>query len=100
MQPLQHCQRLCKTPSYVVGKRLLTSAPSSAGTGGRAVGWWLLGCCGFVGGAVLVGGVTRLTESGLSMTQWHLVKGMKPPQSEQEWREEFERYKQFPEFKQ
>lgn len=84
----------------MVGKRLLTSAPSSAGTGGRAVGWWLLGCCGFVGGAVLVGGVTRLTESGLSMTQWHLVKGMKPPQSEQEWREEFERYKQFPEFKQ
>lgn len=48
---------------------------------------------------MLVGGVTRLTESGLSMTQWHLVKGMKPPRSQQEWEEEFERYKQFPEYK-
>jgi cytochrome c oxidase assembly protein subunit 15 len=53
-----------------------------------------------VGGAVLVGGVTRLTESGLSMTQWHLLKGMKPPRSEREWEEEFQRYKEFPEFKQ
>ena len=78
----------------------VSSDSTGAVAGGRAVGWWLIGCCGFVGGAVLVGGVTRLTESGLSMTQWHLIKGMKPPRSELEWREEFERYKQFPEYKQ
>ena len=83
-------------------RRLLATSANSAGgvAGGRAVGWWLIGCCGFIGGAVLVGGVTRLTESGLSMTQWHLIKGMKPPRSEAEWEAEFERYKQFPEFKQ
>ena len=53
-----------------------------------------------VAGSVLLGGVTRLTESGLSMTKWHIVKGMRPPQSQQDWEEEFERYKQFPEYKQ
>lgn len=65
----------------------------------KILGGWLAGCSIMVGGAVLVGGITRLTESGLSMTQWHLIKGMKPPRSEAEWEEEFERYKQFPEYK-
>jgi cytochrome c oxidase assembly protein subunit 15 len=51
-----------------------------------------------VGGAVIIGGITRLTESGLSMTQWHLVKGMRPPRSQAEWETEFEKYKQFPEY--
>ena len=60
---------------------------------------WLAGCSVMVGGAVLIGGVTRLTESGLSMTQWHLIKGVRPPRSEAEWEAEFERYKQFPEYK-
>ncbi len=41
----------------------------------------------------------RLTESGLSITQWNLIKGMKPPRTQEEWEEEFERYKQFPEYK-
>ena len=48
---------------------------------------------------MVVGGLTRLTESGLSMTQWNLIKGMKPPGSEAEWEEEFQKYKQFPEYK-
>ena len=47
---------------------------------------------------IIVGGLTRLTESGLSMTNWHIIKGMKPPRGEKEWIEEFERYKQFPEY--
>lgn len=64
----------------------------------RVLGVWLLSCSGMVGGAVLIGGITRLTESGLSMTQWHLIKGMRPPRSEREWEEEFEKYKQFPEY--
>lgn len=41
----------------------------------------------------------RLTESGLSMVDWKLLKDMKPPQSQAEWEEEFERYKTFPEYK-
>lgn len=63
------------------------------------MGGWLLGCCGMVAGAVLLGGVTRLTESGLSMTEWHLIRGMKPPHSQAEWEAEFDKYKQFPEYK-
>lgn len=65
----------------------------------RAIGRWLLLCSGMVGGAVLLGGVTRLTESGLSMVDWHLIKEMKPPSNEEEWVAEFEKYQQFPEFK-
>ena len=58
-----------------------------------------MGCCGMVVGSVVLGGVTRLTESGLSMVDWHLVKGIKPPTNEEEWKNEFEKYKQYPEFK-
>ncbi|KAL2082930.1 hypothetical protein ACEWY4_020703 [Coilia grayii] len=65
----------------------------------RIVGKWLVGCSGLVLGAVVLGGVTRLTESGLSMVDWHLVKEMKPPQSQAEWEAEFAKYQQFPEFK-
>uniref|UniRef100_V9KWS5 Cytochrome c oxidase assembly protein COX15-like protein n=1 Tax=Callorhinchus milii TaxID=7868 RepID=V9KWS5_CALMI len=50
-------------------------------------------------GAVVLGGVTRLTESGLSMVDWHLIKEMKPPSSQQQWEAEFQKYQQFPEFK-
>lgn len=48
--------------------------------------------------AFIQGGVTRLTESGLSMVKWKLL-GEKPPRSEEDWIQEFETYKQFPEFK-
>ncbi len=65
----------------------------------KVMGYWLLACCGMTGGAVVLGGVTRLTESGLSMTKWHIVKGMKPPRSQRDWEEEYERYKQFPEYR-
>lgn len=44
------------------------------------------------------GGTTRLTESGLSMVKWKLL-GEKPPRTEEDWIQEFETYKQFPEFK-
>lgn len=73
------------------------SVPNAATN--RIVGRWLLGCSGLVVGAVVLGGVTRLTESGLSMVDWHLVKEMKPPQTQAEWEAEFQKYQQFPEFK-
>ena len=50
-------------------------------------------------GAVSLGGITRLTESGLSMTSWNLIRGMKPPRSQKEWEEEFQKYQNFPEYK-
>ncbi|KAL3993746.1 hypothetical protein ACH3XW_18845 [Acanthocheilonema viteae] len=65
----------------------------------RKIGTWLLGCAGMVYGAVALGGITRLTESGLSMVNWDLLHTMNPPWSKDEWEAEFERYKQFPEYK-
>ncbi|KAL4709669.1 hypothetical protein ACJJTC_007400 [Scirpophaga incertulas] len=64
----------------------------------KAVGYWLLGCSGMVFAAVVLGGVTRLTESGLSMVTWKLL-GEKLPTTEDQWQREFERYQQYPEFK-
>lgn len=66
----------------------------------KAVGLWLLGCTGVVYGTVAVGGLTRLTESGLSMVKWDLIKTMKPPFNQKEWELEFENYKKYPEYKQ
>jgi len=47
---------------------------------------------------VMVGGITRLTNSGLSMTDWHLVTDTFPPLSQEKWEQAFEQYKQFPEY--
>uniref|UniRef100_A0A8C4EJV3 Cytochrome c oxidase assembly homolog 15 (yeast) n=1 Tax=Dicentrarchus labrax TaxID=13489 RepID=A0A8C4EJV3_DICLA len=77
--------------------RAAATVPNAATN--RIVGRWLLGCSGLVVGAIVLGGVTRLTESGLSMVDWHLVREMKPPQSQAEWEAEFSKYQQFPEFK-
>ncbi|GAA6007025.1 hypothetical protein JCM10207_009174 [Rhodosporidiobolus poonsookiae] len=54
---------------------------------------------GLVFAIVVVGGMTRLTESGLSITEWNVIKGVKLPLSRAEWEEEFEKYKLTPEFK-
>ena len=75
-----------------------TLSGSMTPTTSKPVALWLFGCSGLVFGMVILGGVTRLTRSGLSMTDWKFV-GSRPPMSQQEWDEEFERYKQFPEFK-
>ena len=48
---------------------------------------------------VVVGGITRLTNSGLSMVNWSLFMGSIPPLNEIQWNETFELYKQSPEFK-
>lgn len=64
------------------------------------VGYWLIGTSGLVFGIVVLGGLTRLTESGLSITEWRPVTGTLPPMNQREWEEEFEKYKASPEFKQ
>lgn len=48
---------------------------------------------------VFIGGVTRLTNSGLSMTEWNLIMGSIPPSTEVKWQEKFDMYKQYPEYK-
>jgi cytochrome c oxidase assembly protein subunit 15 len=64
----------------------------------RPVRFWLMAVAGLVFLMVLVGGATRLTESGLSITQWKPVTGVLPPLSAAEWQVEFDRYKQIPQF--
>lgn len=64
----------------------------------KAVIIWLLTGCVLVFIMVVVGGITRLTNSGLSMTDWHLVTDTFPPGSEEKWQEAFEEYKKFPEY--
>lgn len=65
-----------------------------------SVGWWLIGTSGLVFGIVVLGGLTRLTESGLSITEWKPVTGAIPPLTQEEWEIEFNKYKDSPEFKQ
>ncbi len=64
----------------------------------RVVATWLLVCCGLVFAMVVLGGVTRLTGSGLSMAEWRPIMGALPPLSDAEWQRVFEIYKQTPEF--
>ncbi len=63
----------------------------------RAMALWLLVVAGLVFLMVILGGATRLTQSGLSMVHWQFA-GVLPPMDEAQWMAEFERYKQFPEY--
>lgn len=60
---------------------------------------WLMLCALLVALMVLIGGLTRLTESGLSIVEWKLLSGIAPPLSEQGWQEEFTNYQTSPEYK-
>ena len=64
----------------------------------KLVANWLLGLCVLVILTIVVGGLTRLTDSGLSITEWRLVAGVLPPLSEAAWQAEFAKYQEIPEF--
>ena len=64
----------------------------------RQIGWWLMAVSAMLVALVLVGGATRLTDSGLSIVEWKPVTGMIPPLSQEVWEIEFEKYKQIPEY--
>lgn len=66
----------------------------------RAVALWLLVCCALIYTMVVLGGVTRLTHSGLSMVDWDPIMGVVPPVTKTEWLTVFDQYKQFPEYQQ
>ena len=65
----------------------------------RRVAAWLLLCAALVFAIVVVGGVTRLTRSGLSMVEWQPLVGALPPLSQADWQELFLKYQQTPEFR-
>jgi cytochrome c oxidase assembly protein subunit 15 len=77
---------------------LLTLPPMNTVVRNRRVAIWLLICCGLVFTMVVLGGVTRLTGSGLSMVDWRPVMGWLPPLSDAEWQRMFEMYQLSPEF--
>lgn len=64
----------------------------------RSIGTWLFSGCFLIYVMVMIGGITRLTGSGLSIVEWNLISGTLPPLSEEGWMTLFEKYKQFPEY--
>jgi heme a synthase len=85
----------------------MTAAPL-ASTGGEtapvptphAIAVWLFACCALVFAMVVVGGVTRLTHSSLSITEWQPIVGTLPPLSPDAWQEAFAKYQATPEYRQ
>ena len=70
------------------------SQPSS-----RPIAIWLLTGVFMIIVQIILGGITRLTDSGLSITEWKPLLGTIPPTNDQEWHDAFERYKQLAQFK-
>lgn len=96
----RRCARL--SPPRPLLTRSITSVqplPASALLTSPIVARHLLIVAGLVFSIVVVGGLTRLTESGLSITEWNLVSGVLPPLTEAEWASEFEKYQQTPEWR-
>ena len=79
---------------------LLPSAAFLSPARPRAVAMWLFAVAAMIVGIVVVGGITRLTESGLSITEWKPVTGIVPPLSDAAWQAEFAKYRQTPEYRQ
>ncbi|WP_114395508.1 COX15/CtaA family protein [Oleisolibacter albus] len=82
----------------------MTSIPTThfapaAAPAHRTIGYWLLACAGMVFAMAIIGAITRLTESGLSITEWKPITGAIPPLNEAQWLAEFEKYKRIPEYR-
>ena len=68
------------------------------GAGRSAIRGWLLALCALVVLTIVVGGLTRLTDSGLSITEWEPIRGMIPPLNADQWQAEFDAYRLIPEY--
>ena len=71
----------------------------SINTNHKHIAIWLLACCATIFAMIILGGVTRLTGSGLSMVQWEPIMGVLPPLNQAQWEDAFLLYQQFPEYK-
>jgi cytochrome c oxidase assembly protein subunit 15 len=74
--------------------------PRSPVADDRMVAHWLFAVAAMIFVMVMLGGITRLTQSGLSITEWKPVSGVLPPLDAGQWQQEFDRYKAVPEFRQ
>ncbi|WP_448585025.1 COX15/CtaA family protein [Thermaurantiacus sp.] len=77
---------------------MATLALPVSGARPRALARWLLLVALLVGAIVVVGGITRLTGSGLSITEWQPITGVLPPLSEAQWEAEFAKYRTIPQY--
>jgi cytochrome c oxidase assembly protein subunit 15 len=78
----------------------MTGRDGRAGKDGVAVAAWLLVCAAFTFAMVVVGGITRLTESGLSIVEWQPLTGALPPLSQADWEALFAKYRETPQYAQ
>ena len=72
--------------------------PAAAGSARTQIACWLLACCGLVFAMVVLGGITRLTHSGLSIVEWQPFVGTLPPLTSADWQALFLKYQQTPEY--
>jgi heme a synthase len=72
--------------------------PSSGIKGRKAVGYWLLSVASVILAMIVIGGLTRLTGSGLSITEWKPIMGALPPMSDAAWAGAFAKYQQIPQY--
>ena len=79
---------------------LASGGAAAAVAAPRAIALWLFACCALVFAMVVVGGVTRLTHSGLSITEWQPIVGTLPPLTPEAWQEAFAKYQATPEYRQ
>ena len=77
----------------------MTTIPPSQDVRRRAIRLWLLAVAALMFVTLIVGGATRLTESGLSIVEWKPLTGIVPPVSEPAWQAEFDKYKTIPQFR-
>ncbi|MDB5478603.1 MAG: heme synthase [Alphaproteobacteria bacterium] len=64
----------------------------------RILALWLFTCCGMIAAMIVIGAITRLTESGLSMVEWRAAMDMLPPLNQEAWNAAFHKYQASPEF--
>ncbi len=88
----------CIACRYQAGVVATVHRPAFFRPGRKAVGWWLATVALLIAAMVVVGGLTRLTGSGLSITEWRPVTGVVPPLNEQAWVSEFAKYRQIPQY--
>jgi heme a synthase len=77
----------------------MTTIPAQQPSAQRAIRAWLFSVAALIALMVLVGGATRLTESGLSIVEWKPVTGVLPPLGEAQWEQAFEAYKIIPQYR-
>ena len=80
------------------GETVLGASRHGAGSRPRAIAHWLLAVAALIVLMVVVGGITRLTESGLSITRWDPITGIVPPLGQAQWQAEFDHYRQIDQY--